>query len=1061
MASGLAWVRVVPLVVLLWGLPAEVRAELFEQASVDGKVERLKTVQPQSLLGPIQLPLVKQAGTAKQNDATQDVLLDVEGALAEGDAQFDNGSLYDVHLFDGQAGQIVRIALVSGEFDTFLLLKDASEELTRNNDGSEGSNAEIVFRLPTAGQYQIFANAYDESGRGAYRLTVAASDEATLHRVELKAEADRFLQQGIDSLLVSQYQAALESWQSSLEIYLELGDRQGEANSLGNLGIAYERLGEYQRAIDFHQQYLAIAREISDRQGEANSLGNLGLAYYSLGEYQRAIDFHQQYLEIAREIGDRQGEAASLANLGLTYNSLGKYQRAIDFLQQSLAIAREISDRRGEANSLGNLGIAYYRLGEYQRAIDFLQQSLAIAREISDRQGEANLLGNLGNVYDSLGEYQRAIDFQQQYLAIAREIGDHRGEANSLGNLGIAYYRLGEYQRTIDLQQQSLAIAREIGDRQGEANSLGNLGVTYDNLGEYQRAIDFLEKTLEIAREIDDRQIEAIALGHLGDIWRNQGQPELAIVFYKDAVNTYESIRTDIIELSQDLQDSYTATVESTYRNLTDLLLEQGRILEAQQVLELLKVEELREFTRATYTTEGLQYDPVEQPVVEAHGSLISLGADISACDPNCDQTLYNQQIALEQAFDETVSTFEATIRKNRAEDDVFYDPEGLASDALDIVNAQEGTVLIYPVVLEDTLWLLWTAKGGVVGSIEVPSANRAELSRAVVSFRELLTKQDTQSLEDLKQVSQQLHSWLIEPLSEELDKNNIQHLVFAQDRATRYLPMSALYDGEQFLIENYTVSTVLSAALTDTTDRLGEVSAANTLGLGLDQSFPGFSALPNVREELEAVIKTGDDDAGGIYPGAIFMNNDFTFSTLSEQVRRYRILHIATHAEFIPNIKDASYILSGTGEELTIDQIGALDTQFSNLHLVVLSACQTALGGESLDGTEIAGVSSYFLGKNKAEAVLATLWRVDDAGTSLLMQRFYELLATGELTKAEALQQAQLSLLHQEDTLTERFQNLGIERGGLANASPSASSPATLEHPYYWAPFILIGNSL
>jgi CHAT domain-containing protein len=171
--------------------------------------------------------------------------------------------------------------------------------------------------------------------------------------------------------------------------------------------------------------------------------------------------------------------------------------------------------------------------------------------------------------------------------------------------------------------------------------------------------------------------------------------------------------------------------------------------------------------------------------------------------------------------------------------------------------------------------------------------------------------------------------------------------------------------------------------------------------------------------------------------------------------------MHIATHAEFVPDIRDASYILSGDGEKLTIDQIGALDTQFERLHLVVLSACQTALGGESLDGTEIAGVSSYFLGPNKAEAVLASLWRVDDTGTSLLMQRFYQLLATGQLTKAEALQQAQLSLLKGETTLEARFKDLGIDRGGLVLENTSNSSPATLEHPYYWAPFILIGNSL
>jgi CHAT domain-containing protein len=175
--------------------------------------------------------------------------------------------------------------------------------------------------------------------------------------------------------------------------------------------------------------------------------------------------------------------------------------------------------------------------------------------------------------------------------------------------------------------------------------------------------------------------------------------------------------------------------------------------------------------------------------------------------------------------------------------------------------------------------------------------------------------------------------------------------------------------------------------------------------------------------------------------------------------VRRANILHIATHAEFVPSTQGESYTLSGTGQRLALADIGALDTQLRNLHLVILSACETALGGAALDGTEIAGVSSYFLGPNKAETVMATLWQVDDAGTRLLMQRFYTLLATGELTKAEALRQAQLSLLKGEASLDNRMDTLGIRRG-FELAEPEESSVG-LAHPYYWAPFILIGNGL
>ncbi|CAD0225969.1 CHAT domain-containing protein [Planktothrix agardhii] len=262
--------------------------------------------------------------------------------------------------------------------------------------------------------------------------------------IALTTEADRLLKQGIQQHKISQFREALQSWEQALTIYREIGNRQGEANSFGNLGLAYHSLGQYQRAINFHQQYLEISREIGNRQGEANSFGNLGLAYDSLGQYQRAINFHQQYLEISREIGNRQGEAASLGNLGLAYYSLGQYQNAIKFHQQSLKIAREIGNRQGEAASLGNLGSDYYSLGQYQTAINLHQQSLEIEREIGNRQGEANSLGNLGNAYDSLGQYQKAINFHQQHLEMAREIGYRLGKSIALNNLGNALLKTNQ-----------------------------------------------------------------------------------------------------------------------------------------------------------------------------------------------------------------------------------------------------------------------------------------------------------------------------------------------------------------------------------------------------------------------------------------------------------------------------------------------------------------------------------------------------------------------------------------------------------------------------------------
>ncbi len=872
------------------------------------------------------------------------------------------------------------------------------------------------------------------------------------------AEADRLLELGRQQYRANQIHEALQSYQAALELYQALGHRLREAISLNDLGDVNASLGNYPVALNYYERSLVIAREMEDREGEFTVLNNIGSVNDALGNYLEALDYYQQSLVVAREMGDLAGESAPIANIGGVHQSLGNYPEALNYYQQSLVIAQGIGNRAEEAAILNSLGSLHQALGSYPEALNYYQQSLVIHQEHGNRSGVARSLNSIGSVNQALERYPESLDYYQQSLVIHREIGDRSGEAAPLNNIGSVHQALGNYPEALSHYQQSLVILQEIGDREGKATILNNIGSMHQALGNYSEALGYYQQSLAITQTIGDRAGEASTLNNIAVVLRYLNQPELAIVFLKDAVNTYETIRIDNRVLNQALQDSYTETVADTYRSLTNLLLDYGRILEAQQVLELLKVEELRGFTRARYSGGTLTYDPAEQPVVEAHGSLIALGVAIAECDPNCPQTLYDQQMALERQYDQTVASFEQTVRQNRSQDDVFYDPASLSSDALDLVNAQPGTLLIYPVVLEDRLWLLWTATGGVVGTVEVP-VSQAELSRAAVRFRELLERQDAQSYAEFKAVSQQLYGWLIAPMQTELEKNSIRHLIFAQDRTTRYLPMAALYDGRQYLIERYTISTILSAALTDTTERLGEVNSAATLALGLTRSFPGYSALPNVSAELNQVVRTGADDPVGLYPGQVFLDDQFTFETLSQNIRQARILHVATHAEFVPQIQDASYILSGTGERLTIDQIGALDSQFRNLHLVVLSACQTALGGAALDGTEIAGVSSYFLGRNRAETVMATLWKVDDAGTSLLMQRFYALLATGELTKAEALRQAQLSLLKGEATLDERMAELGVSRG-FELAEPEESSVG-LAHPYYWAPFILIGNPL
>ncbi|MBW4493294.1 MAG: tetratricopeptide repeat protein [Oscillatoria princeps RMCB-10] len=358
-----------------------------------------------------------------------------------------------------------------------------------------------------------------------------------------KHAADILFNWGIKQAYISQLIVAFLCWQQCLIIYTAIHDRQGQASSLGNLGITYDSLGDFEKAIEYHEVHLAISREIKDRQGESNSLGNLGIAYSSLGQYEKAITFHEQSLAISRELKDRQGEASSLGSLGNAYDSLGDFERAIDFHKQSLAIKREIKDRRGEAASLGSLGNAYDSLGHFEQAIAFHEKSLVICREIKHRQGEATSLVNLGGAYRDIGRFEQALTFDEQSLAICQEIKDRKGEARSLVGLGNAYECLGQFEQALGYYEKSLAICREIKYRVGEAAVLGNLGNIYCSLGQFERAITFHEQSLAIQRDIKDRQGEASSLGSLGNAYESLGQFEQAIAWHEQSLAIEREIK--------------------------------------------------------------------------------------------------------------------------------------------------------------------------------------------------------------------------------------------------------------------------------------------------------------------------------------------------------------------------------------------------------------------------------------------------------------------------------------------------------------------------------------
>jgi CHAT domain-containing protein len=292
--------------------------------------------------------------------------------------------------------------------------------------------------------------------------------------------------------------------------------------------------------------------------------------------------------------------------------------------------------------------------------------------------------------------------------------------------------------------------------------------------------------------------------------------------------------------------------------------------------------------------------------------------------------------------------------------------------------------------------------------------------------------------------------------------------LMWHLDGPLRYLPLAALHDGTRYLVEQYRLSLFTAASYPNIKDQ--PKAAWKGLGLGVSESrtveHKSFSALSSVPAELDAVI--GQATNKGIVPGQQYLNNDFTWETMLLSLKKkgsYPLVHIASHFSLEPGNDTQSFLLPGKGDPITMALINKQSNLFGGVDLVTLSACETAYsGGKSADGKEVDGLS-VLAQRQGAKAVIATLWPVADASTALLMHQFYKLREEKKLPKGEALRQAQLTLLNgmvkgtgkDQERAAIRFRKSDKATGTAPTFIYDTDKP--FSHPYYWAPFILMGN--
>ena len=833
-----------------------------------------------------------------------------------------------------------------------------------------------------------------------------------------------------------------------------------------------EMVAKARAAQDRYQTMLKNAEASGDIKSQGVALYYLGLINQFEGNYATTLDYMERALKIARSVGYKQGEPLLLLSMGGAKRMLSREQEALTDLNQAVADFRALGNRQGESNTLTILAIVYFDLGQHDKCLEYFNQALAMMDANGDSASKMTALTSLGRLYSAMGKDDQALAVLNQALPLAQQQGNKYIEGRIEKNLGVAYRDKGDTAKALECYGAALAFMREVGDRVGESMTLDDMGVLHVRLGENDQARESFRNALAMATAMKMPLLVAWVAADLMRLEQKQ-HPDVAVYYGKLAVNQVQEVRGEIRGLDRDVQKSFLGSKEELYHGLASLLIDEGRLPEAQQVLDLLKEEEYKDYVRGgeTDVLKPLTLTPdeqkAEQDYQQSTTELVRVEQrwtelkGMAQRTPEQESELQSLQAQVKSAntglnayYGRLYNLFGSGNGNNLLK--TIKDNSVLLNQA---VAGSPHTVALYTAVAKDRLnVILMSGTGPAVG--RKYDISEKDLNEKIAAFEQALRSPRS----DPRPAAQELYGILIGPVKKDLDQAQAQTLLWSLDGALRYVPLAALYDGKHYLVEQYNIVTFTPASFQNlqSTPNLSNVSA---VAMGISRKYQdGLNPLPSVVSELDDVVKDPKvQGAQGVLPGTILLNGQFTEKAMEDELGgQHAVVHIASHFVLEPGDDSQSYLLlagkdsEGSGYHLTVaDFRDDPSMDLSNTALLTLSACETGVNSLANNGREVDGLAATAQIKG-AKAVLSTLWPVNDASTGELMADFYKRWAGGEgkVGKAEALRQAQLDLL-----LGKGKADAGAAGRGLSAEGDPPAAAGSLSHPYYWAPFVLAGN--
>lgn len=729
-----------------------------------------------------------------------------------------------------------------------------------------------------------------------------------------------------------------------------------------------------------------------------------GLRAYQRGDFEQAVHSWEEAAKSYERDGQHFARSAALLYLGQAYRGLGRVTKAIQSLETALTLARAAGNRLQTAMVLGGLGNTYAMTGPVHKAQQHLQQAHDMALSLNSAGLAASIENDRGNLRISQAEPQKALAAYLKSIDLAQKADQPILAAYARTNAAVAALQAGQHEDAASRLGEALKHMQRLAPTHDTAYGLTKIGLAYDELRRHlskrqdallRQALAALNAAVAVAQTIDDARALAYAWGYLGYLYESEGRYEEARELTRRAVGAAQRVQAP----------------ESLYR----WQWQTGRLLHAQGQLQ----EALEAYRQAVATAQSIRHElphsygkpptsfrlTTGRLYFEFVDLLLQRAATLSD-QPRATDYLHEARTIVEQ--------FKAAELQDYFRDDCV-DATRAQVTSLDAVS--KTAIVVYPILLPNRIELLVSLPSGLQ-RFDMP----VSAQRVTQEVRDLRVKLEKRTSWAFLPHAQQLYDWLIRPLESALRTIELETLVFVPDGPLRTIPMAVLHDGAQFLIRKYSMAITPSLDLTD--PRPLQRSKAKVLAMGLTKEVQGFPSLPHVENELQTVKN--------LYDSGTMLNEAFRVPSIERELRNepFTIVHIATHGQFRSDVEQ-TFLLT-FDDKLTMDRldqlIGSFQFRDDPLELLTLSACQTAAGDDRA-ALGLAGIAI----KAGARSALASLWFINDESSTILVSEFYRQLQATKVSRAVALQRAQLKLLDHP----------------------------LYEHPVYWSPFLLINNWL